>query len=67
MTITGNKTLSDDRRKEVFFALVDAQDHGTEVTTSRKLMVERFGVSESQVRQIELEGMENQWPPLEWS
>lgn len=44
-----------------------AQDHGTDVADSRKLMVQRFGVSEGQVRQIEREGMEYQWPPLEWS
>jgi hypothetical protein len=34
---------------------------------SRKLVVQRFGVSEGQVRQIEREGMDNQWPPLEFS
>ena len=56
--------LPEDRRKEIFIALVDAQDHGTDVAGSRKLMVQRFGVSEGQVRQIEREGMDNQWPPL---
>jgi DNA-directed RNA polymerase sigma subunit (sigma70/sigma32) len=44
---------------------VDAQDHEMDVPQSRKLVMERFGVSERQVRQIEREGMENQWPPLE--
>ncbi len=53
-----------DQRKEIFFALVDAQDHDVEVSASRKMIVERFGVSETLVRQIEREGMENQWPPL---
>jgi hypothetical protein len=43
---------------------VDAQDHEIDVAHSRRLMVERFGVSDSQVRQIEREGMDNQWPPL---
>jgi hypothetical protein len=61
---THNQRLPENRRQEVFSALVDAQDHGSDVAHSRKLMVQRFGVSESQVRQIELEGMENQWPPL---
>jgi hypothetical protein len=57
--------LPEGRRKEIFFALVDAQDHDMSVAQSRRLIVQRFGVSESQVRQIEREGMENQWPPLE--
>ena len=61
---TGDQQLSEARRKEIFLALVDAQDHKMDVAGSRRLMVERFGVSDSQVRQIEREGMENQWPPL---
>ncbi len=60
-----DQQLSETRRKEIFFALVDAQDHEIDVAHSRTLMVERFGVSDSQVRQIEREGMDNQWPPLE--
>jgi hypothetical protein len=62
-----NQELTEDRRKEIFHALVDAQDHGTDVADSRKLVVQRFGVSEGQVRQIEREGMDNQWPPLEFT
>ena len=61
---TGDQQLTETRRKEIFLALVDAQDHKIDVARSRRLMVERFGVSDSQVRQIEREGMENQWPPL---
>jgi hypothetical protein len=59
-----NEPLSEDRRKELFLALVDAQDHEMSVAESRKLMAQRFGVDESQVRQIEREGMELEWPPL---
>ena len=62
---TNDQQLTEDRRKEIFFALVDAQDHEIDVANSRTLMVQRFGVSENQVRQIEREGIENQWPPLE--
>jgi hypothetical protein len=61
---TTDQQLSETRRKEIFFALVDAQDHNIGVAHSRELMVERFGVSNSQVREIEREGMDNQWPPL---
>jgi hypothetical protein len=60
----GHETLSEDRRKEIFLALVDAQDHEMGVAHSRRLVAQRFAVSESQVREIEREGMDRQWPPL---
>ena len=56
--------LSEERRREIFLALVDAQDNDMSVTDSRKAIAERFGISESQVRQIEREGLDNDWPPL---
>ena len=55
---------AEDRRKEIFLALVDAQDHDLGVAQARRLVAERFGVSEGQVRQIEREGLDRQWPPL---
>jgi DNA-directed RNA polymerase specialized sigma subunit len=56
--------LPEDQRKEIFLALVDAQDHDLTAEQSRKVVAQRFGVSESQVRQIEREGLDNGWPPL---
>jgi hypothetical protein len=56
--------LSEARRKEIFLALVNAQDHGMDVAQSRRFVVFRFKVSKSLVRKIEREGMENEWPPL---
>lgn len=56
--------LAENRRKEIFLAIVEAQDHEMDVAQSRKLAVDRFGISESQVRLIEREGMDRQWPPL---
>jgi hypothetical protein len=53
-----------DRRKEIFLALVDAQDQKMSVAQSRNLIAQRFGVNENQVRLIEGEGVEFQWPPL---
>jgi hypothetical protein len=53
------------RRKEIFLALVDAQDHEMSPAESRKAVAARFDVSEDQVRQIEREGLDNGWPPLE--
>ena len=58
------EALTESRRKEIFLALVDAQDHEMTVAQSRKLIAERFGLHENQVRDIEREGLDNQWPPL---
>jgi hypothetical protein len=56
--------LPEDRRREIFLALVDAQDHEMTVAQSREAVAARFGVSEGQVRKIEREGLDNNWPPL---
>jgi len=54
-----------ERRKEVFAALVAAQDQGASVQTSRHLMAKRFGVSVEDVERIEREGLDQRWPPLD--
>jgi DNA-directed RNA polymerase sigma subunit (sigma70/sigma32) len=59
-----DKTLSEDQRKELFLALVQAQDSDMSVPQSRKMIAKEFGVSEQRVKQIEQEGLEGQWPPL---
>jgi len=56
--------LSDDRRREIFAALVAAQDEGEPVSHSRTLVANRFEVSDEEVRVIEREGLDNSWPPL---
>lgn len=53
-----------ERRKQIFLALVDAQDQAQSVVQSRKLISERFDISDRQLRQIEDEGIEKEWPPL---
>ncbi|HEX4608520.1 MAG TPA: hypothetical protein VH092_09965 [Urbifossiella sp.] len=55
---------SPDRRKEIFLAVVEAQDAGMAVAPSRAAVAERFGVSEDEVRDIEREGLARGWPPL---
>jgi hypothetical protein len=60
----GEGQLPEERRKEIFLALVDAQDRAVGVAQSRKLIAEQFGLSENQVVQIEREGLDSQWPPL---
>jgi hypothetical protein len=56
--------LAEVQRKEIFEALVDAQDHEMTVAQSRQVIAQRFGVTESLVRQIEREGLDRLWPPL---
>jgi hypothetical protein len=51
-------------RMEIFKALVDAQDQEMGVARSRKLIAERFGISEGLLKEIEEEGLDNQWEPL---
>jgi hypothetical protein len=55
---------AEDLRKTVLLALVEAQDHGMDVVQSRKLTIERFSVSDAQLREIEREGLDRHWPPL---
>ncbi len=55
---------NDSRRREIFQALVEAQDDGASVAESRKLIAQRFNVSEPELRKIEQEGIDQQWPPL---
>lgn len=58
--------LSEDRRKEIFRALVDAQDlQELTVPQCRRLIGERYGIDEGRVRRIEREGLDLLWPPLE--
>lgn len=56
--------LSEERRREIFLALVSAQDEGTSVSASRQQTAARFSISPELVVQIEREGMDNEWPPL---
>ena len=64
--MAGNESveLSEERRKEVFAALVEAQDQEMSVLQSRQLVGKRFGLTDAQIREIEREGMDQQWPPL---
>lgn len=52
------------RRKEIFLALVTAQDQEMSVARSRTEIARRFGITEADVACIEREGLDNQWPPL---
>jgi hypothetical protein len=56
--------LSEERRREIFAALVEAQDSGVAVAQSRRDIAKRFGIDAVDVSSIEKEGMEQEWPPL---
>ena len=56
--------FSEAQRKEIFEALVDAQDHEMTVAQARQFIAARFGVTEDQVRQVERQGLDRLWPPL---
>jgi hypothetical protein len=58
------ETLPEARRKEIFLALVETQDQDVGVARSRKLVAAQFGLSEDQVKRIEQEGLDHEWPPL---
>ena len=59
-----NTDLSIEQRMQVFAALVAAQDSQLSVAFSRKMTATRYGLTEQQVRRIEEEGLESEWPPL---
>ena len=61
---SSEKVLAEERRREIFAALVEAQDQHMTVAQSREEVAKRFGLSQSQLRSIEREGLDNKWPPL---
>ena len=58
------KRLPEERRREIFLALVEAQDKDLGVPQSREAVARRFDLSVEEVRQIEREGRDASWPPL---
>jgi hypothetical protein len=58
------RSLPLEERMRLFLDLVEAQDRDMTVAESRKAVAARFGVSPEQVRQIEREGLDGNWPPL---
>jgi hypothetical protein len=59
------KRLTVAERKQVFAALVAAQDAGESVAQSVQHVAQHFDITEAQVRQIEQEGIDREWPPLD--
>ena len=58
------KRLSLQERKDIFRELVLAQDLGAGVRQSYQIITERYDITDVQLRQIEDEGIDKEWPPL---
>lgn len=56
--------LSIERRREIFLALVEAQDRRIPVPESRAEIARQFRLNRDQLEAIEQEGVDNGWPPL---
>jgi hypothetical protein len=61
-----SKRLTVQQRKQIFRALVTVQDEGRmTVAESFRHITKEFDITESQLRQIQDEGIEKEWPPLD--
>jgi hypothetical protein len=58
------KRLTLQQKQEIFHALVTTQDVIADVPKSRQMVTERFDITDKQLREIEDEGIDNEWPPL---
>jgi hypothetical protein len=58
------QSSAEPKRMKIFRLLVSAQDMDMTVSESREYIMHRFGVPESEVRQIERDGVTGAWPPL---
>jgi hypothetical protein len=59
------KRLTIQQRQEIFHALVTTQDLGLmTVPQSVQHVIKQFDITEAQLRQIEEEGIDKEWPPL---
>jgi hypothetical protein len=59
------KRLTVQQRKEIFRSLVTTQDSGSAVSDSIRSVSQQFQITEAQLRQIQDEGIEKEWPPLD--
>ncbi len=60
------KRLTTQQRQEIFYDLVATQDLGLmTVAQSVQHVLKKYDLTESQLRQIEDEGIDKEWPPLD--
>ena len=59
------KRLTLQQRREIFHTLVTTQDMGLmTVPQSRQQVTKQYDITDAQLRQIEEEGLDKEWPPL---
>ena len=58
------KRLTLQQRQEIFKDLVMTQDLVANVRKSYQMVTEKFEITDAQLRQIEDEGLDKEWPPL---
>ena len=58
------KRLTLQQRQEIFYDLVMTQDVVMNVRKSYQMVTEKFEITDAQLRQIEDEGLDKEWPPL---
>lgn len=51
-------------RRAAFAELVASQDKGYSVERSRAFVCRKYTLSEEEIKGLEREGIERQWPPL---
>ena len=61
---TNDAADSEACRKALFRALIECQDRGVSVATSRIRVAESFGVTDKLMAEVEREGLDKGWPPL---
>ena len=58
------KRLTQQQKQEIFKDLVMTQDVVTNVRKSHQIVTEKYEITDAQLRQIEDEGLDKEWPPL---
>jgi hypothetical protein len=59
-----NDSITLENRRAIFLSVVESQDRGVPVAKARIEVAQLFGIAENDVKAIEQEGLDNQWPPL---
>jgi hypothetical protein len=60
------KRLTVQQKKEIFRTLVNTQDLGLmSVTESLQHVAQQYQITDAQIRQLQDEGIEKEWPPLD--
>jgi len=54
----------EEKRKDIFRALVELQDKGCATEPSRIRIADEFCISVAEVQHVEREGIARKWPPL---